>query len=605
MTDDVMTLDWCRGPADELAMANGCWFDWERGAYTVWWIEHLLKLYEGEGAGDPLLLRGCHECDYDLPCATDFDFDDEGKAICLERAQRHAECVKAGHFIDWQYECTMRMFGWVRNSQHWKRVIRRFRKSSIWVAKKNKKSPTLSAWAMYMLAGEGVQGQKVFLAAKDGAQARENTGKHTIEMLNQSEALRSECSLNKNLCRITHEPTRSFLQPLSSSNERTQKSKEGLNGSAFVDEVHIVDREFIARIDRMGISRPEPLFAEFSTVGDDPDSYGMESWTRAEKVRDGEIEDQELFVAIYAAPQDVTDADLDADPITYGRMANPALGHTVDPEELLKDYEASKASPAKLAKCKMYRFNIWQNAASPWLPMVGWDKGRRAFTNEDLYGRTCWSALDLASVRDFAALCLAFPEDNDEMRFLWWFWLPEETAREVQDRIDIRGWEKDPRTNLMLTPGARIDFGYIRSKYRELAGLYDIQELAYDDWNAEQTTSEISEGVRNSSGMVIEPGTGIPRVNFSQSLKDMNEPSKRFEARVIDGKAIHNGDPLARWMIGNATIRPDINGNYKPLKPKDGLKKIDGVVTAIMADAQACTGSEFPEVTYERGAMFA
>ena len=458
---------------------------------------------------------------------------------------------------------------------------------------------------MYMLAGDGVQGQKVFLAAKDGSQARENCGKHCMEMLSQSPELGEECTLNKNLSRITHESTRSFLQPLSSSNVRTQKSKEGLNGSAFVDEVHIVDREFIQRIDRMGISRPEPIFAEFSTVGDDPDSYGMESWNRAVKVRDGEIEDQELFVAIYAAPQDVTDADLDADPLKYGRMANPSIGHTVDPEELLSDYEKSKESPAKLAVCKMYRFNIWQNAASPWLPMAGWDNGRRAFTNESLYGRQCWAGLDLSSVKDFSALTLAFPEDNDEMRYLWWFWLPEETGRIVHDQIDIRGWEKDPRTNLMLTPGARIDFGYIRSKFRELSRLYDIQELAYDDWNAEQTTSEITDGVRTNSGVMIEPGTGVPRLNFSQSLKEMNEPAKRFEARVIDGKALHNGDPLARWMIGNATIKPDINGNYKPLKPKDGLKKIDGVVTAIMADSRATALCEFPEATYQPGDMFA
>ncbi len=219
--------------------------------------------------------------------------------------------------------------------------------------------------------------------------------------------------------------------------------------------------------------------------------------------------------------------------------------------------------------------------------MQGWDKGKCNFTREELEGRECWSALDLASVSDFAAFTLACPEDDERIKMLWWFWLPEDTARKIKDVVDIQKWQADPRVKLFLTPGARIDYGYIRSTVRDLHRLYTIHELAYDDWNAEQTTQEISEGVIDPRGRVIEPATGIPRINFSQSLKTMNEPSKQFEARVIDGKIEHNGDPLIRWMIQNATIKPDQNGNYKPLKPKDGTKKIDGVITAIMAMARA------------------
>ena len=43
--------------------------------------------------------------------------------------------------LDYQYEFCMRLFGWVRWSDHFKRWVRRFRKSSLWVAKKNAKSP--------------------------------------------------------------------------------------------------------------------------------------------------------------------------------------------------------------------------------------------------------------------------------------------------------------------------------------------------------------------------------------------------------------------------------------------------------------------------------
>jgi phage terminase large subunit-like protein len=297
MTDPINKLDaaaavtaaWVRNPSDERAVANGCRFDPERGAYAVWWIERLCRLYEGEQAGERLELRGCHQCGtYGLPPATDFDDWEAAKPAALERATKYAECVAAGHPIDWQYECVMRLFSWVRWSDKWKRWIRRFRQACIFVAKKNKKSPTLAAIGLYLLAGDGEPGQKVFLGAKDGQQARKIAGEHVVAMLEQSPTLSAECALNRSTFRVTHRPTRSWLEPLSSSNSRTQESKEGLNGSILIDEVHVVDRDFIRRINRAGISRSEPLHIEVSTAGNNPDGYGKERFDYALRVERGD-----------------------------------------------------------------------------------------------------------------------------------------------------------------------------------------------------------------------------------------------------------------------------------------------------------------------------
>lgn len=581
---DEATRIWTRNASDEMAVAKGCRFNVRKAAYAVWWIERFCRLYEGEQAGEPVVMHGCHQCGrYGIE--TPDEFDEAGEAACLERARQYAECVAAGHTVDWQYECTMRVFGWITFNQLRQRWVRRFREASIWCAKKQKKSPTMAAWGMYLLIGDEEPGQKVFLGAKDGQQVRKNAARHAAEMVLQSPELDATCTINKVECTITHEPSRSLMLPLSSSNERTTKSKEGLNGSMLVDETHVVDREFMNRVTRAGISRAEPLHAEFSTAGDDPDSYGKERFDLAERVVSGAEERQTMFAAVYAAPQDLSDADLEADPLKYARMANPAMGHTVDPDELLADYQHSKRTPANLATFKMYRLNVWQNAASPWLDFRGWMRGMRSELRlEDFVGRACWSSLDLASVKDFAALTLAFPEPDEQFALFWWYWMPEETAKQIQHQIPIQHWLSDPRANLTLTPGQRTDYGFIQSQFRELATRFEIQELAFDDWNAEQTTQEITEGVHDHHMNELQPGTGVERLDFPQGLRAFNEPTKRFEAAVLDGKILHNGDPLTAWMVQNATIRPDHNGNYKPLKPTKGsLKKIDGVITAIMA----------------------
>src|SRR5690554_591981 len=101
---DETTRMWIRNASDEAAMANGCTFDVERAAYAVWWIERYCKLYEGEQAGEQLVLYGCHDCgttptdielgDWDGPNARKI------KRAAFRRAEKHCHCYAAGHRLD-------------------------------------------------------------------------------------------------------------------------------------------------------------------------------------------------------------------------------------------------------------------------------------------------------------------------------------------------------------------------------------------------------------------------------------------------------------------------------------------------------------------------
>lgn len=543
---DKVTRRWIRDASDERAASEGCRFDEKRARFVVDWIERYCKLYEGERAGQKLELR------------------------------------------DWQLETTMRLFGWVRHSEQWGRDVRRFRRASVWVPKKNKKSPTLAAWGLYLLAGDGEPGQKVFLAAKDGQQARDIAGKHAIEMLAKSEELDSVCTVNKNLLQITHEPTRSIIKPLSSGSERNQRAKEGLNGSLLVDECHVVDEEFMGIISRCGISRSEPLQIEVSTAGDNPDGYGKKQFDRAAAIIKGDEYQRDFLGVIHAAPQDLNDADLDADPIKYGKLANPAWGHTVDPEEFLADYEQSKPSLRELGRFKMYRLNIWQRSTNPWIRMSDWDQCRHDFTEADLEGRECFAALDLSRTRDMTALALVFPWDDDSYRILPFFWMPEDEARDKNHLAPFLQWAKDGW--LTLTPGNVVDYGFIRAQFRALHARFCIQKLLYDKTYAEETTQALEQGVVDDKGQQIEEGTGVVREVFPQTLMHMTAPSKEFERLISSHKFHHNGNPIMSWQVGHVQVWRDANDNIRPIKPKDGgVKKIDGIVAAVMGLAGAMT----------------
>lgn len=437
-------------------------------------------------------------------------------------------------------------------------------------------SPTLAAWGLYLLCGDGEDGQKVFFAAKDGQQARDNCGKHCIEMVMASEELMAECTINKSRMQITHEPSRSILLPLSSSNARTEKSKEGLNGSIMIDETHVVDRQFVNRLTRAGASRSEPFHIEVSTAGDDPESYGRTQYEWGKLVESGEQEDQNLFFLCYEAPQTLSDTELAKDPVKYGKLANAAWGHTIGQEEYLADYNRSKASLGDLAEFKMYRLNIWQAASNPAIRPEDWRANQENFLLSELEGKHVYAGLDLGFKWDPSALALLFPWDErdgePEFRLLTYFWLPDFTAHKERSQVRWLDWER--RGDLKIIPDSNInDFPAIKRFILEVADKYNLQKLVYDERFAQTMCQELQDD------------HGLDILNFKQNAPNYNEPCRMFEKFVIDRRIHHRGNKCMDWMIGNLTFRENkINEAILPTKPDNNrIGRVDGPVATIMA----------------------
>jgi phage terminase large subunit-like protein len=564
---DPVTQSWVRNKSDEIAVGNGCYFDVNRGAWAVWWIERYCCLYEGEWAGENMLIRsGCPATDHQILQ----DWSDVGQQMSIARAMRYSQWVADGNSPDWQYECLMRLFGWVRHSERWGRVVRRFTGASIWIPKKQKKSPTLAAMGVYLICGDGESGAKCFGGAKDGNQAGIAMA-HAIAMIEQSPELSSECKINRNEKSIEHVPTRSKYKPLSSANERTKTSKEGINGHILIDETHVVDRDFVSIISRAGISRAEPLQIEVSTAGNNPDGYGKERQDYARKVLTGEKPNDRLFVAIYEAPQDLADEDLEADPIKYGKMANPAWGHTAHEEEFLADYEQSKQSLTELANFKMYRLNIWQHSSNPWIKMEQWDNccgDLSDWSEADAVG----AGVDLGGRDDLASLALVarFPHDEDDEGNIVYRY-----EAMVQSFIgdDVkRDLAKAPFCDFIKRQELYVSAYPIRDLKKALVALchrYYVSAVAFDPHAAQQIAEDLK-------------AEGIDAVSFSQNQSMFNEPIRDLTATILDERFRHNGDSLLRWAVKNAYLKKNPSGLMMFDKQKS-VEKIDPIVSLTMA----------------------
>lgn len=532
---DPVTKAWMRNASDERAVANGCIFDESRARYVVDWIEANCCLWEG--AKGPMLLR------------------------------------------DWQLEATMRMFGWVRWSGRLGRWIRRFTRAGIWVCKKNAKSPTAAAWALYLMVADGEPGQKVFFAAADGQQAR-IMARHAVEMVKASPELSEVIQINLNEMKLTHHASLSETKPISSGDNRAARAKQGLNGSVVVDELHVLSRQFVSKssIDKAGASRDEPFHIEVSTAGKDPDSYGRSQYDYGKSVERGDVDDQSLFFLCYEAPQNLSDENLAADPIKYGRMANPTWGRIIQEDEFLADYNRSKRSLADLADFKTFRLNIWQQASSPWLRKEDWDACKVNFTEDDLEGHECYLAMDLSLTRDMTNISACFPMSEGRFRLLSFFFLPETGFRLLADKVpQLHEWRRDGW--IVVTPGSDLDYGFVKRLVERLNNKFDVRSLIYDPKFANHLTQQ------------IEDELGIERQAFAQNIGLFAEPTAQFEKLVISQKMEHVGNPCMDWQIGHVNIKSDSNGYCRPIKPERAdWKKIDGVIGGVQALAGALLG---------------
>ena len=560
---------WCRNKSDELAIGNGCFFEVARGAFAVWWIERYCKLYEGKHATEPMLVRsGCPDVDKIVT----LDWDEGGEEESIKRAAKYAEWIAEGGEPDWQYECTMRLFGWAKWSDFHKQNVRRFTEAVVFIAKKNKKTPTLAAWGLHLNCGDGELGAKCFAAARDGKQACLAMN-HAIAMVEQCDELAGECKINRNEHSITHIGTRSKFEPLSSSNINTQVSKEGLNGNVFIDEIHIVDRAFIARINRTGISRTEPMRIEVSTAGNNPDGYGKERQDYARQVLLGAELNDNLFVAIYEAPQDLTPEDLALDPLKYGRMANPSWGHTINPEEYLADYKTSKRSISSMADFMMYRLNIWQRTANIWIKPEDWDACREPeFTVEDLRGKSASIGMDLSRTRDMSALSAVIPVGNVRYVDVKIF-TTEEFIRKQGHKADFAEWASSGE--LIVIPGETIDYEWIWNAFIDYTELLKVSCLVYDKTFANELIEKVEKKF----------GTRILSIDYPQAASAMENPIDEFEASIIERKIRHFNNRCLNWQAGHASVKPNAVGHRRIVKPyTDDFRKIDAMVATVMAD---------------------
>lgn len=461
--------------------------------------------------------------------------------------------------LPWQEQLIRDIFGIVKPDGN-----RQFRTAFVEICKKVGKSELAAAVALYLLYADNEPSAEVYGAAADRQQASIvfDVAKQMVEM---SPALMKRSKLMGATKRIVNYSNAGYYQVLSAE----VGGKHGFSVSGLVfDEIHTQPNRQLYDVLTKGSSdaRQNPLHFIITTAGNDRHSIAFELHTKAVDILEGRRVDPTFYPVVYGLKDD---EDWEDEANWY--KVNPSLGYTVDIERLKDAYREAKQNPADEITFKWLRCNMWVSSTVAWIPDAIYMRGNEPIDMDALAGRDCYAGLDLSSTGDITALVLIFPPRDEEEKYvlLPYFWIPEETIprRVKANSVPYDIWEK--QGYIMSTEGNVIHYDFIEKFIMDLSEKYHILEIAVDRWNATQMIQNLE-------------GEGFTIVPFGQGFSSMSAPTKEFYRLLMEGRIIHGGNPVLRWMAGNVVIDTDPAGNIKVTKAKS-KEKIDGIVAAIMA----------------------
>lgn len=519
---------------------GGYWFDERASSAAVAFFHDHLRLTEGEWAGKPFRLEPWQENDIIRP-----------------------------------------LFGWKRDDG-----TRQYRRCIVWVPRKNGKTELAAGVALLALLGDGELGGQVYSIAKDKDQARLVFAKAGA-MVNLSPKL-SELLETFKPSIYCAELNASF-KPLSGN----ASGKHGLSMSGLIgDEIHEWPTgDLYTFVHQSSVARRQPIEFLISTAGQRI-GFGWEMWEYCQKLQQGQVDDPETLVIIYAA-----DPDADWTSEETWAAANPNYGVSVKADYLRAECKRAQESPRHENDFKRYHLNLWTEQAVRWLPMDRWRAQNGPYDWKELAeicrGRRCFGAVDLAATTDLAAELLVFPPDNDfeAWCFVPRFFVPSEsiTNRVRRDRVPYDRWAREGA--LICTEGNVVDYDYIKAQILEDAETYRIERFGFDPFNALQVMIQLG-------------GEGLPTEKVRQGFLTLSGPSKELERLLLGGAFWHGGHPVLEWCASNVAIETDAAGNIKPSKAKS-TERIDGIAALVSALALALSADEDqgPSVYEGRGLL--
>lgn len=494
-----------------------------------------------------------------------FDREKAQKPIgYIENVCRHSKGKWAGKPISlelWQKAYIEATFGFVEKDTG----LRKYRKSVLFVAKKNGKSTIGAGLGLYGLTSDGEGGAEIYSIAKHKDQAK-LVWTEAKRMVNKSPNLKKR--LRTNIMGIYYDAKDAMFLPLASETN----SLDGKNSHYILaDEVWAWEDMGLLSIMEDSVSaREQPLFLEFSTMGNVRNKVFDQEYEYCEKVikgfnhEEGGIVDETILPIIYEL--DTIDEWQDEE---CWYKANPNLGVSKGIDYMRSKVIKAINDPMALTNLLCKDFNVRQASMSSWLSYDELNCELR-YTDEEFRDCYCIGGCDLSSTNDLTCATLLGVK-NHQIYVKQMYWIPDRylANKVIEDKIPYDKWRA---VGLLRTSeGSKVNYSDVTDWFIEQVEKYELRPLwvGYDSWSAQYWCDEMK-------------GYGFDMVEVRQGAKTMSEPMKELRALLSDKLINYNNNPILKWCLSNMSIKADDNENIRPIK-EHKRQRIDGAVSLIDA----------------------
>ena len=477
--------------------------------------------------------------------------------------------------------------GWGKDDKFYPR---RYTSALFAVARKNAKS-TLSAGILnYCLCCEPEEGAQVISAATTYDQAS-IIFKVAKAMVDKTPDMREAFGLETWAKSITRFETNSNFKALHAK----ASTQDGLNPSHVgLDEIHAnKTADLLNVLTSAAGARYNPLWLYTTTEGYTNPGPWAEIRMFAKRLLSGVFEHtaDHFLVVFYAVDEEDKTNGIEADDEfdeSAWVKANPLMD--VNPHLLAairKEAVEARQMPSKLAEFRIKRLNRPASTADGWIDLTKWQACDGDIDLDWLRDYPCHGGLDLASTTDICSFRLVWDVDGTKYTY-GWRWAPESAVayRTERGTVPYQSWVE---TGLLKqTDGNVTDYAVIEADIIAACEDFNVQQVAYDKWNASDLVNRLVEAE-------------IPMIEFVQGPKSYHPAMQALERDYIAGNLVHGGDALLNWCASNIVARRDQNLNMAPDK-KRSADKIDDMAALLMAYGIAI--SEEPEKEPEYQMLF-
>ena len=449
------------------------------------------------------------------------------------------------------------------------KVIDRFKKALLMIARKNGKSETLSAIANSEFI-TGMPGADIVCSSNDDSQA--SIAYDAIDAMRRLYDPRDVDS-KKNQRFILNKVSNTRVWKIS---EKTQ-NKEGRNiDFAIQDEAHELKVNNIPKaIEQSQSVKDNPKFLIITTEGFVVDGYLDQELKVARAIINGEddsISSRRMLPWLYT--QD-SEQEIFTNPKSWYK-SNPSLGTVKKISYLEEQVDLAKKSKADRIYVLSKDFNIKQNAAEAWLNIEDYNYEAK-YNLEDLRGSYCLGHVDLAETTDLAcAKALILMPDLKTKVIITKYFIPESKLEPDKDDhlagAHYKEWAKDGWID--ISEGNEVDLARVAEFFYELKKNYNITlyKCGYDQRFAKTWIQAMEE-----YGWTVKFGE-LEMV--LQNAETLHSATMLVESELKARHINYNENPVDRWCFANTCLQ--MNNRMQALCVKtEKAKKIDGSVTLV------------------------